>query len=534
MKNFFLSSLSLVICLNVFIRVGAQKPLYTKSRWIVDGEGKRVKLACVNWPSHLETVLAEGLNKSPIYDICKNITANGFNCVRFTWPVALPTNDSLASTTIQNHFMGLGLDESIAGIQVQNPQFLNLTIIQAYQTVVSKLGENNVMVILDNHISVPGWCCSREDGNGFFGDKYFDPQLWLKGLDKMATLFSDTKNVVGMSLRNELRGPNQDATVWRKYMQEGAEIVHKANPDVLVILSGLSFDNDLGFLRGQQVNVSFTKKLVFEVHRYGVSIGDGWINGNPNDACGNFISTFMHNAGYLLDQGFPLFLSEFGGDQRGININDNRFLNCAFGVIADLDLDWALWSLQGSYYLRQGVKDLDEVYGVLNLNWSGIRNFTYMQRVKSIQAPFQGPGLYQDVAPYNIMYHPLSGFCIQYSSVTGVLKLAPCEQSNVWIYNAQQGTIMINGTSLCLQAVGLGMPVGLGTDCDSTASRWELVSASKMQLSSKLTDGNTRCLSIDSLTTGVIITTQCSCLQGDSKCDPAYQLFKIVTSRRKL
>ncbi|KAL5702391.1 cellulase [Ranunculus cassubicifolius] len=529
-----MSSLSLVICLNVFIRVAAQKPLFTNSRWIVDGGGKRVKLACVNWPSHLETVLAEGLNKSPLDNICKNITANGFNCVRFTWPVALPTIDSLASTTIEKHFMDLDLDESIEGIQKHNPQFLNLTIMQAYQIVVSKLGDNNVMVILDNHISVPGWCCSPEDGNGFFGDHYFYPLLWLKGLEKMATLFKDTKNVVGMSLRNELRGPNQNVTVWRKYMQEGAEIVHKANPDVLVILSGLSSDNDLRFLKGQQVKVSFTKKLVFEVHQYGVSIKDGWVKGNPNDVCGKFISTFMSNAGYLLKHGFPLFLSEFGGDQGGTNVNDNRFLNCALGVIADLDLDWALWSLQGSYYLREGKKDLEEVFGVLNLNWTGIRNITYMQRVKSIQAPFQGPGLYQDVAPYNIMYHPLSGLCIQYSSETSLLKLAPCEQSNVWIYNVQQGTIMINGTNFCLQAVAFDFPVVLGTDCLSTASRWELVSASKMQLSSKLTDGNTVCLSIDGPTIGVIITTECICLQGDSKCDPAYQLFKILTTRRKL
>ena len=38
------------------------------------------------------------------------------------------------------------------------------------QAVVNALGEKNVMVILDNHVSTPGWCCSNDDGNGFFGD----------------------------------------------------------------------------------------------------------------------------------------------------------------------------------------------------------------------------------------------------------------------------------------------------------------------------------------------------------------------------
>lgn len=84
--------------------------------------------------------------------------------------------------------------------------------------MVSNLGANNVMVILDNHITKPGWCCSNTDGNGFFGDQYFDPQLWINGLTKMATLFNGVTNVIGMSLRNELRGPKQNKNDWYRYM----------------------------------------------------------------------------------------------------------------------------------------------------------------------------------------------------------------------------------------------------------------------------------------------------------------------------
>jgi hypothetical protein len=84
------------------------------------------------------------------------------------------------------------------------------------QAVVSSLGEHNVMVILDNHLSKPGWCCSNTDGNGFFGDALFDPDVWVDGLTKMATMFAGVPNVVGMSLRNELRGPRQNANDWYK------------------------------------------------------------------------------------------------------------------------------------------------------------------------------------------------------------------------------------------------------------------------------------------------------------------------------
>jgi hypothetical protein len=68
--------------------------LSTASRWIVDESGKRVKLACVNWPSHLEPMLAEGLSKQPVGAIAGDVAAMGFNCVRLTWPIFLVTNAS--------------------------------------------------------------------------------------------------------------------------------------------------------------------------------------------------------------------------------------------------------------------------------------------------------------------------------------------------------------------------------------------------------------------------------------------------------
>lgn len=84
----------------------------------------------------------------------------------------------------------------------------------SWQVVVGSLAKYKVMIILDNHISKPGWCCSSYDGNGFFGDIYFDPKLWVIGLTKVATMFNGTSNVVGISLRNELRGPKQNVNDW--------------------------------------------------------------------------------------------------------------------------------------------------------------------------------------------------------------------------------------------------------------------------------------------------------------------------------
>lgn len=221
----------------------AAATLSTASRWVVDESGSRVKLACVNWPSHLEPVLAEGLGKRPVGAIAADVAAMGFNCVRFTWPTFLVTDASYSDLTVAQSFQRLNLTESLAGIRVNNPGVVDLKLIDAFkaslsiclaltkdkpeqtrdvvdrvcmQAVVSSLGEHNLMVILDNHLSKPGWCCSNTDGSGFFGDTYFDPDVWVDGLTKMATMFAGVPNVVGMSLRNELRGPRQNANDWYK------------------------------------------------------------------------------------------------------------------------------------------------------------------------------------------------------------------------------------------------------------------------------------------------------------------------------
>ncbi|XP_035542653.1 glycosyl hydrolase 5 family protein-like [Juglans regia] len=503
-------------------------PLYTDSRWIVDDEGQRVKLACVNWASHMEAVVAEGLSKQPMDAISKRIKSMGFNCVRLTWPLFLATNDSLASLTVRQSFQSLGLSESVVGIQANNPSIVDLPLLQAFQAVVSSLGANNVMVILDNHISKPGWCCSNSDRNGFFGDQYFNPDLWIEGLTRMATIFNGVDNVVGMSLRNELRGPRQNVYDWYRYMQKGAEAVHAANPDVLVILSGLNYGKDLSFLHNQPVDLTFTGKLVYETHWYGFSDGMAWESGNPNQVCGRVVDNMMRLSGFLLEQGWPLFLSEFGIDLRGTSVNDNRYMNCFSAVAAELDLDWALWTLAGSYYMREGVTGLNENFGVLDWNWCDTRNAFFLQRISALQSPFRGPGLSQ-TRLHKLIFHPSTGLCVLRKSLQEPLRLGPCTDSDGWNYTPQK-TLTVQGTYFCLQAQDLGKPARLGIVCSRSGSKWETASDSKMHLSTELDSGATVCLDVDS--TNTIVTNTCKCISRDDMCDPGSQWFKLVDSTR--
>ncbi|KAG6492907.1 hypothetical protein ZIOFF_047878 [Zingiber officinale] len=506
----------------------ATGPLGTASRWIVDDKtGVRVKLACVNWPSHLKPVLAEGLSKSPLDRISKMIRSMGFNCVRLTWPLFLATDKSVSSRTVRESFDGLGLHDAIAGIQANNPKLLDLPLIQAFVAVVENLAANDVMVILDNHISTPGWCCHGNDGNGFFWDKYFHPDLWIQGLTNMAVLFKGHTNVVGMSLRNELRGGRENVDDWYKYMQLGAEAVHAANGDVLVILSGLKFDSDLSFLVDREVNISFpfANKLVFEFHWYGFNDDSEWANGNANDVCGRIVRRIIMQAGFLLERNFPLILSEFGLDLRGTNTNENRYFSCALAYAAANDMDWAFWALPGSYYLRSGIVDHDEMYGLMSFDWSGVKSQPHLTRLQSIQKPFRGPG---PMLPGHItILHPLSGLCVSVNDSSQLLVLSDVGRCvDRWTYTRNQTLSLSNdSSSSCIAAGGEGKEVRLA-ECQT---RWTPLSDSQLHVSTKMEDGTSLCLEVggDGRT---VVTNPCRCLSSDSSCDPQGQWFVLVNA----
>lgn len=143
---------SFLLLLTIIVYLTAALPLSTNSRWIVNGEGdgERVKLSCVNWVSHLDAVIAEGLSKQPVDVISKKILDMGFNCVRLTYPLFLFTNDSVASVTVRQSLKKLGLIESIAGFQANNPYIIDLPVIKAFQ--VSAFTSNYRNLRKPNHI----------------------------------------------------------------------------------------------------------------------------------------------------------------------------------------------------------------------------------------------------------------------------------------------------------------------------------------------------------------------------------------------
>ncbi|KAH7315744.1 hypothetical protein KP509_21G063600 [Ceratopteris richardii] len=371
--------------------------LNVSSRWLVkEADGQRIKLACVNWAGHLETMLPEGLNRQPLNRLAYHVNGMGFNCVRLTFATYMLTNATIYNRTVAQIFMDAKLEHTLRGIVIHNPELINLPIQDAYACVVQQLTHAGLLIILDNHVSKPQWCCANNDGNGFWGDMFFDTNAWVQGLCLVASMFKDNDQVVGISLRNELRGPKQNINDWYKYMALGANAVHKVNPNTLIILSGLHFDTDLRFLASNHLkNLSFQDKLVYEMHWYTSSYGVNFAKGNLNKACAIATSSVMKGGASMVipttNRSFtsPIIISEFGIDQRGGNKANNNFITCFFAFMASMDLDWAYWPLQGDYYIRHGNEGDEEYYGILNSRWNEPRNTNLLSRLQAIQQPWK-------------------------------------------------------------------------------------------------------------------------------------------------
>lgn len=391
-------------------------PLHTSDRWIVDASQNRVKLRCANWAGHLETNIPEGLQHQPVDIISAWIEANGFNCVRLTYSIDMALGpDVLVSDSFNQASAKTGApNASYAALYTsaveKNPFLSNATLLSTYSAVISSLATHNVAVILDNHVSKAIWCCNFTDGNGWFGDtdpyfasnqQFFNVPNWLSGLGAMATYSLDHPNVVGMSLRNEMRPlpviQDLDNTDWYSHVKLGAQAIYAAAPEHLIVIGGINGATDIAFLRDDPLDTSgWANRTVWEYHIYSYSVG------YTTSDCSVFQTEIGAAAGFLLEshQSFtgPLWLSEFGagmtgGNNTGLSDQDYAYLTCLVEYMESNDADWSVWAVQGDYYVREGQTSSDESYGLLDATWSGWRNPEFAGLLGKMWNVTQGPGV---------------------------------------------------------------------------------------------------------------------------------------------
>lgn len=407
MRPHFLTYLPLFIFL--LSGLASSTVLHTSSRWILDSNNNRVKLRCVNWAGAAETRIPEGLQWQPVATIASWIANAGFNCVRLTYSIdmALDPNESVSSafsSAASSTGTGTTLTNLYTTAVGKNPWLSSTTTRGVFAEVIQALGNVGVMVILDNHVSHASWCCSTTDGNGWWASasgynaansQYFDTNNWLSGLSAMATFAESYSNVIGMSLRNELRAvgtqDENNHADWYNYIQQGASAIHSANSNLLVVVGGVSYALDLSFLYSNPINktaLGLSDKMVWEFHSY------QWSNSDYTN-CAAWDTLIGSQVGYLLVQNEaytgPLWLSEFGWAQVSTSTAEQQYRNCLVQYMESNDADWSVWAVQGSYYVRSGTVNYDETYGLLNTQWSGWRNSSWIASIGSMWTVNQTP-----------------------------------------------------------------------------------------------------------------------------------------------
>ncbi|KAK3385964.1 glycoside hydrolase superfamily [Podospora didyma] len=374
-------------------------PFVTDGRWIRDASGVNLTYAGTNWPGHADVMIPEGLQYQSIATIVSKVKSLGMNAIRLTFAIQMVDEiyaNSGKDITLEKAFVqALGQANGIKILNqviAKNPIFnASTTRLQVFDAVAAELTKQQIYIHLDNHISKGMWCCSTDDGNSWWGDKYFNTTNWTRGLAYMADHAKSWPGFVSIGLRNEPREPTTSATSkatynwqsWYTFMKRGAEAVHTANPAPLIFLSGLSYDTYMTpVVQGTALSPGTEKfskadfpgygnKLVIEIHNYETGA----------TSCPNLQNNLYKNGFQALTPSaanmFPVMMTEFGfamdaSTWKGV------YASCLATYLPAQKAGWTIWVLAGSYYIRSGKQDYDEDWGLLNHDWSAWRSPGYI------------------------------------------------------------------------------------------------------------------------------------------------------------
>src|ERR1700684_3706211 len=172
------------------INVEIATPLSTSGRFIVDAQGRRVRLAGVNWYGASEDFgLPAGLDRTNRRTLARNIARHGFNCVRF--PFSLWMTEQTAP--VPDQYLAANADLSGA------------TPMQVYDACVAALTGAGLIVIPNCHILDAGWCCSADDGNGLWFNDRWPAAKFFSAWQGMADRYKSNPLVAGLDITNEPR-----------------------------------------------------------------------------------------------------------------------------------------------------------------------------------------------------------------------------------------------------------------------------------------------------------------------------------------
>ena len=163
-------------------------PLSTSGRFIVDANGKRIRLAGVNWYGASEDMgVPAGLDRIDRGTLAGLIAAQGFNSVRLPFSVWMTEQ----TAPVPQRFLAA------------NPDLDGKTPLEVYDACVEALTDHGLIVIPNCHLLDFGWCCTNDDSNGLWFNDRFPAQKFTAAWQTIAKRYASNPLVAAMDIKNE-------------------------------------------------------------------------------------------------------------------------------------------------------------------------------------------------------------------------------------------------------------------------------------------------------------------------------------------
>lgn len=227
-----------------------------------------VRLRCVNWyGGHQQGFVSGGLDRRSCGAIADMVEEIGANCVRIPLSVEMVVKNPLLNKSL------------VAGLNASECSRETLLVPRALDVLdcqVEQLTRRGLMVILNIHTSFAGWVGSNERvPQGLWHSKRFPTSAWLASLSTLALRYLTDPLVVGLDIRNEIHDQDGVQITWGQSDDEDSDwkvatlladgVIKESNPEMLVIVSGLSRGYDLRAMRDLE---NYRSKYVFTTHVY--------------------------------------------------------------------------------------------------------------------------------------------------------------------------------------------------------------------------------------------------------------------------
>ncbi len=172
---------------------------------------------------------------------------------------------------------------------------------------------------------------------------------------------------------------------WYKYTKQGAAAINRANPDLLIFISGMDGDTTVQpIVQGTALTPGigtfelsdfegYANKLVLEIHNY-----EGYITDCPA------YKETLYNRGFKAldptsEHRFPVMMTEFGFDNDNATTWMAFYASCLREYLPEIGAGWMIWPLSGNYYIREGTQDSDDSWGLVSHDWSDWRNPAHIE-----------------------------------------------------------------------------------------------------------------------------------------------------------